>query len=241
MELKFLGRGSAFNLREGNTAAFLKSENGATLFLIDCGEMIFARLCEKNLLVGVKSLHIVLTHLHPDHAGSLASLIFYAYFCLKIIPKVYFPDDILHTFLGLQGVVAFSSPKDGIFTSQYELNALGVARIGELGIHLRFIPVHHTGTLKSTFALALQIGSKKVYYSGDTSNVAGVMGAQGDQYDCIYHECTVLEDSPVHTPYNMLKETFSPEKRSKVYLMHLDTNFDMTVAREDGFSVVSLI
>ena len=38
MELKFLGRGSAFNVKEGNTSAFFYS-NGE-LFLIDCGESV---------------------------------------------------------------------------------------------------------------------------------------------------------------------------------------------------------
>ena len=42
MKLNFLGRGAAFNPKEGNTAAFIKE--GDRLLLIDCGESVFRQI-----------------------------------------------------------------------------------------------------------------------------------------------------------------------------------------------------
>ena len=44
MELKFIGRGAAFNPKEGSDSAFFVDNN--RLFLIDCGESVFCKLCE---------------------------------------------------------------------------------------------------------------------------------------------------------------------------------------------------
>ena len=51
MELSFLGRGCAFNPKEGNNSAYFIENN--TLFLIDCGESIFERIISTNLLENI--------------------------------------------------------------------------------------------------------------------------------------------------------------------------------------------
>ena len=71
MELKFLGRGAAFNPKEGNNSAYFIENN--QLFLIDCGENIFERLVENGLLESVESINLMITHTHSDHVGSLGS------------------------------------------------------------------------------------------------------------------------------------------------------------------------
>ena len=65
MELKFLGRGAAFNPKEGNNSAYFIENN--QLFLIDCGESIFERLFENGLLKSVESINLMITHTHYDH------------------------------------------------------------------------------------------------------------------------------------------------------------------------------
>ena len=54
--LKFLGRGSAFNTKEGNTAAYIKQDSH--LLLIDCGENIFERMVNNNLLDGIEKVDV---------------------------------------------------------------------------------------------------------------------------------------------------------------------------------------
>ncbi len=73
MHIKFLGTGGAFDTDYRNSAALLEFR-GITL-LIDCGFTVFQTLMEKNLTRQVT--HILLTHLHNDHCGSLANLLLY--------------------------------------------------------------------------------------------------------------------------------------------------------------------
>ena len=48
MELKFLGKGSAFNNNLLNTSAYFIK--GASLYLIACGETVFNELMNKGIL-----------------------------------------------------------------------------------------------------------------------------------------------------------------------------------------------
>ena len=91
MELKFLGRGSAFNVKEGNTSAYFIEED--QLFLIDCGEDVFAKLKQKSLLGGVRVVNLMITHTHSDHIGSLGSLVLYLYTVLHRPLKIILPDN----------------------------------------------------------------------------------------------------------------------------------------------------
>lgn len=81
--LTFLGRGSCYNVaKEGSTSAFYRI--GVSLLLIDCGETTFSDLLKhKDILIGVETISILITHMHSDHIGSLPSLIYYATFVLK--------------------------------------------------------------------------------------------------------------------------------------------------------------
>ena len=90
MELNFLGRGAAFNPKEGNNSAYFIENN--QLFLIDCGENIFGRLIDSGLLESVESVNLMITHTHSDHIGSLGSLVTYSFYTLHkplniILPK----------------------------------------------------------------------------------------------------------------------------------------------------------
>ena len=84
--LKFLGRGSMFNVKEGNTSAFWKDpSDNKTMILIDCGGTVFQKIMEYNLLDGVKNLYVIITHTHTDHIGSLSDLLFYCRYAMKDI------------------------------------------------------------------------------------------------------------------------------------------------------------
>ncbi|WP_017210415.1 hypothetical protein [Clostridium beijerinckii] len=55
--LEFLGRGSGYHhIKEGNTAAYIRKNQ--TFLLIDCGETVFKRILEKELLEGIKEIHM---------------------------------------------------------------------------------------------------------------------------------------------------------------------------------------
>ena len=94
MKLKFLGRGAAFNPKEGNTSAYFIENN--QLFLIDCGESIFEKLVELDLLNDIESINLMITHTHSDHIGSLGSLVMYAYYTLKRPLNIILPETAKH-------------------------------------------------------------------------------------------------------------------------------------------------
>ena len=72
MKIQFLGTGGAFHPKHGSSSALLQF--GKTI-LIDCGNDVFAKLLEQEL---VKSIdYVFITHTHEDHISSLSSLIYY--------------------------------------------------------------------------------------------------------------------------------------------------------------------
>ena len=82
MDLQFLGRGAAFNPKEGNNSAYVIENN--QLFLIDCGESIFERIMENGLLDKIDGINVMITHTHSDHVGSLGTLTMYSYYIFII-------------------------------------------------------------------------------------------------------------------------------------------------------------
>ena len=99
-KLKFIGRGSGYNVKEGNTSAYIiKNE---VLLLIDCGEGVFKRIIEANLIDGIKEIRILITHMHGDHVGSLSSFVGFCFWKYHICSKIYFHEkSVLKQFLEL--------------------------------------------------------------------------------------------------------------------------------------------
>lgn len=108
--LKFLGNGSCFNTKCGNTSAYyieeakFKEGKVRTLTLFDCGESVFEKIIEKNIIENIDFVRIFITHTHTDHIGSLSSLIFYLNFVMKIKPTILFPNNDVKKFLEITGV-----------------------------------------------------------------------------------------------------------------------------------------
>lgn len=71
--LTFLGKDSGFG--EKNNSSYIEIEN--KLILIDCGFTVFQQVKNKFNFENYESIHIIITHLHNDHAGSLSQLILY--------------------------------------------------------------------------------------------------------------------------------------------------------------------
>ena len=94
MDLTFLGRGSAFNPKEGNTSAYFIDNN--ELFLIDCGESVFSELITNNILDNISKINLMITHTHSDHIGSLGTLISYSNKLLNIKPNIIISDNLLY-------------------------------------------------------------------------------------------------------------------------------------------------
>lgn len=230
--LKFIGIGSAFNTQLGNTGAFIRKQR--SVLLIDCGGTVFQRLQELDLLNDIEQLHIIITHTHPDHVGSLGDIIFYAYYILHMKPIIIFPEPkLLMQFLECVGVT----------TTMYELKndyELTPNDWSFMGASLKLIRVPHVDTIPA-FAFILKLDGKCIYYSGDTNNVPGeiIEMLRNGELDTIYQDTSGLDyDGNVHLSFEKLVDLIPPELRSKVYCMHHDQPLDLQRVKGCGFNCV---
>ena len=243
--LKFVGRGAAFNVHEGNNAAYILEEN--KLFLIDCGSAVFSLLMKKEILSDVNEVFVAITHRHSDHVGSLGDLILYCFHKKNIKVNVYSADPLLVDLLGLMGIQ----------NEQYAF--CGSGHIDALGMDIRFILCSHAclyrqpdGTLSSTpvqgaennfpcYSILFTYKGKKIFYSGDTNRVLWDELRDVD----IYYVDTTISNYPGNAHYNIdliHKDccAVDPKLPSKIWCMHINSDSIVKRAGELGFHVVSV-
>lgn len=236
--LKFIGNGSAFNVERGNNSAFYIK--GEEMLLIDCGSNIFERILKANLLQGIKHIHILVTHTHADHVGSLADLILYTYYShgefAKIKVNVYSTHWIgIEELLKLNGVIE---------SEHYYYNELRLNKETNIGIcYVTAVPSIHVKELSSN-SYIIKIYNKKIYYSGDLNVLHKVDRAMINlqEYDYSYIDtCKADYEGNVHLSLRKLSEAIKPDARHKVWCMHLDNGFDIDEAKKLGFNVTKNI
>lgn len=231
-KLEFLGRGSGYNVREGNTSAFLIKSD--TLLLIDCGESIFGKIITKNIMQGIKTVHVLITHMHSDHIGSLGSFVGYCYWKSKIRVNVYFSEkEKIGEFLKLTGAIEGEN---------FILHGTDTIRIDALNLTFSASSTKHTRNFNAySFTLKFDFGND-IFYSGDTYETNFDFIPFLKAGNLIYHD-TCLNDcgGNVHTSLRVLSEKISSEYRKQVYCIHIDGENFIEKAIEEGFNVVDII
>src|SRR5207248_7705435 len=84
--MTFLGVGSGLTPSLGNNNVMLESSDGQEVLLLDCGYSTTPRLKELGWLRRIK--HIVITHVHMDHAGGLELLADYHQYVYRNEPHL---------------------------------------------------------------------------------------------------------------------------------------------------------
>lgn len=233
--LNFLGYGSAFNLKCGNTAAYMNY--GDDRILIDCGETVFSRLKDSDFWGG--HVHVFVTHNHPDHIGSLGSLIFFNYFVKKRETAVYgnketreiltmqgcYPD--LYNFVEIVPKKTYSFPINNIMLE---------------GCKIAAVETHHANGMTCYGFLIKSLQTNTVtYYSGDADEIPEIIldNFKKGKIDVMYIDTCWIESKgrSHHLHYKKLRKLI-PDDRHKVYIMHTDEGFNKTQAHQDGFFVV---
>lgn len=228
--LNFLGRGAAFNPKEGSNSAFIK--DGDNLFLIDCGEDTFSKLFNLKILDTVKDIHVFITHTHSDHYGSLSSLIYYAFYIRGIKPHVYCTDENLFKILNYSG-------HSEEYTKHLVFNNTTVVTISE---NLFFIPIEvsHTTTLNSS-GLIIKYHGKEIYYSGDCNEVlVQAIDKIRSGCDIEYYQDTSTYKLAVHLFIDDLLKNTIPSDREKIFCMHIEGEDIFEIAKNNNLNVVEL-
>lgn len=231
--LKFLGKGSAFNTELLNNSAFIKNNN--KLLLIDCGGMIFDRLKEVKLLENIDEINVLITHIHPDHVGSLGDLIFYAHYILEKKVRVFHPSNQLPKLLGLLGVKEEIYELDNSFKFKIE-------GLYENSTEIEFIEVSHTDSMDS-YGFKLNSDIENLYYSGDANQIP--VNILNDflirEIKNIYHDtCGVDYKGNGHMYIGKLEKAIPEHLREFVYCMHIDKFMNENELIEKGFRTVDI-
>lgn len=241
--LKFLGNGNAFSVKRGNTSAYIELDE--QLLVIDCGEDVFKKLLEKNLLNNKKRVHFFISHLHSDHVGSLGSAIAYLYYRIYNGKSnnicVYHPNESIVELLDLQGI--------GRNMYSFTVNRWDTILLGGTYKEFEYIfeENEHVDELDykgncGTWSIELAVKNVfNIYYSADSAGVKERIQLTRI-YDEIYHE-VASEKNKAHTSYDELKEAFSQftrSEKSRIWLMHMDDEFDEEQAIADGFNVTKI-
>ncbi|GAB3529191.1 hypothetical protein GCM10027443_08030 [Pontibacter brevis] len=193
MQIKFLGTGGAFDTDYRNSAAVLEFR-GINL-LIDCGFTVFPTLVEKNLTQKID--HIILTHLHNDHCGSLANLLLYKHIVEKSKrPVILYPSEQfkqqLYQFLQIQ-VKEPDKYAEFVPLDQVE----GIIPIDTYGQHSEGL---------QTYAYIFDNDSR-IVYSGDLSKPEVLferLERLPEKKTAVFHDITFNSDNTGHTYYKKL-------------------------------------
>ena len=234
MDLIFLGRGSAFNTLEGNTSAYFIDKN--ELFLIDCGESIFERIKEKNILNGISCVNVMITHTHSDHIGSVGSLIMYCYYVLNIGVNIIVSKDSLYNDDIFDLIRIFGCTPDMYKVTHVE----DYSDKYEVFNSVKFVKTNHVSQIPS-YGILFNTDSGVVYYSGDIADLDSVFDLINSDVviDKIYVD-TTSSDVPnnVHVFIGNLNDLIPDSLKNKVYCMHINNDKCIDMAIEYGFNVV---
>lgn len=234
MDLQFLGRGAAFNPKEGNNSAYFIEDN--QLFLIDCGESIFERLIENELLEGIDAINLMITHTHSDHIGSLGTLAMYSFYTLRnplnIVMKrgVKYLSNIEKI---LDGFGCTQTMYNYVDEEQYDNRFASFQKI-------RYMETSHCAEL-SSYGLLFTTPKGLVYYSGDTREIENIKSliASGQDIDKLYIDTTTANfPDNAHLYIGILKKQIPEKFKSKVFCMHINNDQCIEEAKKAGFNVV---
>ena len=235
MELNFLGRGSAFNPKEGNTSAYFIENR--ELFLIDCGETVFSKLMELDLLSDIDAINLLITHTHSDHIGSVGSLILYSYYVLNK------PLNIIITLFS-KHLPNVSKVLTGFGCTNDMYSLVDISKYDNKYESFNMVRYIETKHVKELYCHSLLFNTPNglVYYSGDTceTDVIKLLIESGQLIDKMYIETTSIDyHNNIHLYIGKLNEVIPENLKDKVYCMHINNDDCIDKINEYNFNIVN--
>ena len=206
--LHFLGRSSAFGTKGNTSAYFIEEIEGMSVFnLIDCGYDVFDKLRNKFDFSKFDVIRVYITHLHPDHAGSLGQFIFYIYYLYHKHVKVISNCEKIEKYLKHCGV---TKEHYGLWVSTSEVLTTHAPEIDSYG-----------------YFITVEKSQKTILYTGDTNTLKPfedeVLKRGGwSNVDEFYVEASYYGGVHLNIAENLSSLLKIQEAGTKVYLMHLD-------------------
>lgn len=235
MDLKFIGRGAAFNTKEGITNAYLVE--GEKLLCLDFGTHMFQELTDRGVLKAEKEIYVLVTHTHCDHVGSLGSLGFYCQYARGTKFKFVLPHDdsyrddivtLMRIYGNLEGDafdVIYEEELDGVFESFSSV---------------RYEYTDHDWNLPS-YSLIFETPEGSVFFSADTrvaDNLVRFIETHDNIAD-IYMEVTDLKiPGDVHIFLGDLMEAVDPSWYSRIKIMHVRGDSTIEAIKKAGFDLI---
>lgn len=211
--LNFIGTGSAFNTKLGNTSAYIEdAEDNEALFLIDCGSTTFYTMPE--YLKNKKRCIIAITHTHADHIGSLATFILYRFYKLDLPTTIFahsYQEDEIKSLLFAMGV------NHDLYTIQND-NSINIATLKSV------TPIRSNHGSMINYGLILDHGSYKEYYSGGIEEIPQDILNQflKREIKYLYLDATTNTKNITHLNTSTNITSIPPHLREYVTVMHLD-------------------
>ena len=233
MELKFLGRGAAFNPLEGNTCAYVRE--GEKLLLLDCGETVFGELIRRKTLDGIREVWIAVSHMHSDHCGSLGSLTLYCAEILNFNARILLPQGDERYESEMRQLLKLFGVPERMVDYMPETADMGFKSFSGF----RFCQTRHAPAL-DCYSFSFETPEGGVYFTADTAVADGIKAfiEAHPGFEHVYTESINAEKHPVHLPLHVLAELIPPEQRNRVSIMHLNGVGCDKAAMALGFGVV---
>jgi phosphoribosyl 1,2-cyclic phosphodiesterase len=214
-EIIVLGIGNCFSPEITNTS-YLYSGNDS-VELIDCGYNVFEAL-KKNFPEHLKLIdNVYITHLHPDHVGSLPALILYRYFMFGECTNVVCAQSLLNELQSYLRSTTSCCERKGLDSSSFLQEPSRLYQISYGSEHKYFFPVLHGPTK----AFGLKFGGN-VLFTGDCFFIPdSFQYLLDDKIEHIFHD-TYLgnEFNLVHSPFKLFPKYYPKEVLKKMIYVH---------------------
>lgn len=208
--LNFTGISAAYQPEFGSNSAYFIVDKH--LYVIDSGESVFLEMKKRfEDFKQFQAVTFLITHMHSDHCGSLASFVSYLKNIVKIKPTIIYPQTAISSLLNLFGIdnKSYQHVPEYFYEDDH--------------IQVQFYPTEHVSKL-SCFGFKLTLFSQVIYYSGDAVSIpTDILEAFKDnKIDRLYQDVTVNPENNSHMYYKDLLTIIPEALQSKVYCMHLE-------------------
>lgn len=208
--LNFTGFGAAYQPEFGSNSAYFIVDKH--LYVIDSGESVFLKMKKKfEDFKQFQAVTFLITHMHSDHCGSLASFVSYLKNIAKVKPKIIYPQTTISSLLNLLGIDnnSYQHVPEYFYEDDH--------------IQVQFYPTEHVSKL-SCFGFKLTLFGQVIYYSGDAVNIpTDILEAFKDnKINHLYQDVTIDHKNSSHMYYKDLLTIIPQELQPKVYCMHLE-------------------